>query len=189
MPEDSLYYYSTNKHIDSCLIVRVEYKCIGKNAYGTENEVNTSSLIFLVGDSIRNNFMEEIRKKPLGLLGGSKVVDRELYLYDIDGEGSFSILPTTTKPYSLIVKTSISCIDKGAKLYITFEDKSQVSLANWNDFNCKGTAYFSLTSEIIEQLRTKKIINISFYDEKQILTSVPQNESEYLMQYVNLITK
>src|SRR4029078_3364695 len=36
---DSLYYYETNKLIDSCIMVEVEYKCIGQNAYGTEQEV------------------------------------------------------------------------------------------------------------------------------------------------------
>jgi hypothetical protein len=188
-PEDSLYYYSTNKRIDSCLLINIEYKCIGKNAYGTEGEVISNSMIFLVGDSIRNNFIEEIRKKPLAFADKGKIVDRKLNLYDIDGEGNFSILPTISKPFALIVKTSISCVDKGAKLHIMFDNKSEITLTNWNEFNCNGTAYFNLTSNIIEQLRTKKVRNISFYDDKQIFASVPQNDSEYLMQYVNLISK
>lgn len=188
-PRDSFYYYSTNKRIDSCLLISVEYNCIGKNAYGTEGEVNSTSLIFLVGNQIKEDFLDDIRKKPLTTENGGKTVSRELTLFDIEGEGNFTILPTLSKPYSLIVKSSISCIDKDATLSITFEDQSELRLKNWNDFNCNGTAYFSLTAESIEKLKSLKPEIISFHSDKLQYAQIRPNDSDYFKQYVSLLPK
>jgi len=186
-PRDSFYYYSTGKRIDSCLMIGIEYDCIGKNAYGTEGQVNASSLIFLVGEKIKDDFLEIIKRKPLSTVNDGKSVDRSLKLYDIDGEGKFTILPTLNTPYSLIIKSSISCINKDAILTLMFEDKSELRLRNWNDFNCNGTAYFNLSAETIENLKTKKIQHISFYSDKQQFARVLPNESDYFIQYISLL--
>lgn len=186
VPIDSLFYYDSNKLVDSCLAINIIYKCIGKNAYGTENEVNTENIIFVVGDSIRNNLLSEIRKAPLKL-SENGVVNRDLALYDVDGEGNFHILPISKKPFSLIVTSTISCIDKYSRLYLTFEDNTEIILSNWNDFNCKGTAYFNLSTATIEKMKTLKIKSISFFADKQQYSRVPKNESDYFMQYANLL--
>lgn len=188
-PKDSFYYYSTNKHIDSCLMISVDYECIGKNAYGTEGLVNTSSLIFLIGNKIQENFINIIKRTPLSTSDNGRIVDRGLTLYDVDGEGKFSILPTLNHPYSLILNSSISCIDKGAILSIIFNDKSEIRLSNWNDFNCKGIAYFNLSSSDIEKLKSEKVHDVSFYVEsgKSQFSQVSDNESDYFIQYTALL--
>ncbi len=188
-PRDSFYYYVTNKHVDSCLVVNIEYKCIGKNAYGVENEVVSSPILFLVGDSLHENFVDEIRLAPLKLSDDGRTVTRSLSLYDINKEGDFTILPIVTKPNSLILTSSNSCIDKGAYLQIIFEDISDITLKNYNDFNCKGTAYFNLSSKTMEQLQTKKVSHIVFNADKLQMAKVKPNDSEYFMQYVKLISK
>lgn len=184
---DSFYYFSTNKLIDSFLIVKTEYKCVGKNAYGTESEINSTNIIFLIGGQIRNDFLNIVRHKPLGKSIDGKIVDRELILDDIEGDGNFKILPMLTKPYSFIIKSSIYCIENGAILTIMFDDKSEIKLKNWNEFNCNGTAYFNLSSDDILNLKNKKVSHISFYSDKLQFAILSENESDYFMQYVLLI--
>lgn len=187
-PRDSFYYYVSNKHIDSCLMVNVEYECIGKNAYGTEGQVINSNIIFLVGNEIKNDFVETIRREPLKKLENGRTVDRLLTIYD-DKEGKFSIQPSLSTPLSLIISSSISCIDKGALLTIIFEDKTEIRLRNWNDFNCKGIAYFNISDTDVESLKVKKVEYVSFYNDKQQFGRVSSNESDYFMQVVSLINK
>lgn len=184
-PRDSFYYYFSNKPIDSCIMIKIDYDCIGKNAYGTESKVSSSNLIFLIGDKIQDDFLEIVRLKPLFIDDG--FLSRDLTLYDIDGDGNFTIMPTLKKPNSLIIKSSISCIDKGATLAIIFEDKSELRLRNWKDFNCDGTAYFNLSAESLGNLKTKKVKHISFNSDKQQFARLLPNESDYFMQYVTLL--
>lgn len=189
-PRDSFYYFGSNKHVDNCKEVNIEYKALGKNAYGTEGEANSSSVLFLVDDSIRNNFGDEIRLPPLAIVGSNdQVLNRELTLYDIDGDGNFRILPTVGKLRILIVTSSQSCIDKGARLYINFADSTEISLRSWNDFNCKGTAYFYLTPQLLEKFANKELDHISFFADKQQYGRVDKNESDYFMQYAGLLSK
>lgn len=187
-PKDSLFYFKTNQKVDSCKLITANYECIGKNAYGTEGLVKSTSYIFLIGDSIHENFLDALKKTPLYIEDG-KIVSRTLYLYDVDGEGKFTILPTISMPNSLIVTSSISCIDKGALLTITFDDNTKISLSNWKRFNCEGTAYFNLGKSDKDALKSKKLHSISFYvdNQKSQYATLPDNESDYLMQYVNLI--
>lgn len=188
-PRRNYYYYATNKHVDSCLMADIEYKCIGKNSYGTENEVTSSSLIFLIDDSIHRKFLDEIRLQPLELANEGRTVDRHLSLQGLDGEGSFTVLPLIGRQFSIIVQTTISCVEKGATLNIEFEDKSEIELKNWNDFNCKGTAYFNLTQRMVNELKSKKITHVSFYSDKLQFAPVQANESDYFKQCVNLLSK
>lgn len=190
-PKDSFFYYSNNKRIDSCLMVSIDYECIGKNGYGVEGLSNSSSLIFLVGNKIQDNFTDIIRRRPLGISDDGKIADKSFTAYDVEGDGNFTILPTLYKPYCFIVNSTISCIDKGATLSIMFADKSEIKLPNWNSFNCKGVAYFNLSTSDIEQLKTKKVSHLSFYVEsgKSQFARVVDNESDYFMQYISLLPK
>lgn len=52
-----------------------------------------------------------------------KVIARYLSLVDNDEDGSFTVLPIMGTQLSLIVKSTVSCIDKGASMDIEFEDQ------------------------------------------------------------------
>ena len=39
------------------------------------------------------------------------------------------------------------CVDEGSTLDLIFENGEKTKLVNWNDFDCKGTNYFSLTNK------------------------------------------
>lgn len=52
-----------------------------------------------------------------------------------------------------------SCVEKN-EMIVLFEDDSKMKLLSWNDFNCKGDAWFRITKSNIEELSTKKIKKI-----------------------------
>lgn len=52
-----------------------------------------------------------------------------------------------------------SCVEKN-ELIIMFEDSSKISLTSWNKFNCKGDAWFNISSDDIEKLSTLKMKKI-----------------------------
>jgi hypothetical protein len=187
--QDSMYYFDNGKHIDSCLLVTTDYTFVSKNYYGTDVQNTNQSNIFFIGSNIKKDFLEIVRKDSLRTILNGSAVDRNLKLSDIDGDGTFSILPALKHPINLLIESSISCIDKNAILTIFFEDSSEIKMNSWNDFNCSGNAYFHLTSSHIEKLKTKKIKNISFYSDKMQFASIKKNDSDYFIQVMALLPK
>lgn len=61
----------------------------------------------------------------------------------------------------LKVKTvNIGSCDEKDELIILFEDDSKIKLISWNEFNCKGDAWFNLSKsdkESLSKLKIKKI--------------------------------
>lgn len=187
--KDSLYYYISNKHVDSCIAFTVDYQCIGKNGFGVENEVKSSNIIFVVGDSVHSNFNEEVRLPQIQIDFTSGGLNRQLFLRDDNTNDYMVIEPSAVRNFFLILNTSESCVNRGALLTIVFADGTKTNFRNWNDFNCKGVSYYSLGSADLELFKTKKVAYVSFHDDDDILARVPPNQSDYFMQYANLISR
>jgi hypothetical protein len=185
---DSAYYYDGTK-VDSLLIVITDYKCIGKNAYGVEGDVNSPGIYYLIGGR-PVDISSRLRKSPLAIVdagGGTRVVSRTLDIYDDDG--SFKIQPSNSSgQINIILTSSQSCVED-ASLYITFEGEKKLRLESWNDFNCKGNNYFRLKESDISILAKKPIFYISFIEGESVSGIVPQNERDYFMQYFSLLAK
>ncbi len=49
-----------------------------------------------------------------------------------------------------------SCVEKN-EMIILFDDDTKLTLTSWNDFNCKGDAWFTISKKDVEQLSSKKI--------------------------------
>jgi len=52
-----------------------------------------------------------------------------------------------------------SCNEKN-QMIILFENGDKITLVSWNDFNCKGTSYFSLNKATTDKLKEHKIAKI-----------------------------
>lgn len=178
--EDSLYSFETNKKIDSVLTVITTYKYIGQNAYGTEMSGEQLISFYLVNGIIKD-ISESIKLEDLKF--EDKLINRNLSL---SYNNSFiDIIPTKDK--SLIVKSSISCVDEGTWLLIKLINGDEIKLVSWNDFNCDGTSYFKwFSKQQIEKLKSNKIESISVVDDKSVAVLVPNNKSDYFIQLLNL---
>lgn len=178
--EDSLYYFDNNKKIKNVLSVFAEYKYIGKNGYGNELEGDALKT-FYVKDNRVTNLEDEIRLEKLRF---DEYINRSLYGYYKNDYIEF----TPTKDKSIILKTSLSCVDEDARLTITLENDEEIELNNWKDFNCEGLAYFrwfnSAAIEKIKKSRVKFLILAS--DGDIVLVRVSKNNSDYLQQLIAL---
>ncbi len=178
--EDSLYSFETNKKIDNVITVLTTYKYIGQNAYGTE--ISGEQLIsFSLVNGLIKDISESIKLEDLKF--EEKLINRDLSL---SYNNSFiEIIPTKDK--SLIVKSSVSCVDEGTWLLIKLLNGDEIKLVSWNDFNCDGTSYFRwFSKQQIEKLKTNKIESISVVDDKSVAVIVPKNKSDYFVQLLNL---
>ena len=178
--EDSLYSFETNKKIDSVITVLTTYKYIGQNAYGTEMSSEQLISFYLVNGLI-SDISESVKLEDLKF--EEKSINRTLSL---SYNTSFiEIIPTKDK--SLIVKSSVSCVDEGTWLLIKLLNGDEIKLVSWNDFNCDGTSYFRwFTKQQIEKLKANKIESISVVDDKSVAVIVPKNKSDYFIQLLNL---
>lgn len=182
IPQDSLYYTSGEK-IDSLVTVIANYKCIGKNGYGVEDEVESTSLIYLVNNKVVN--LEGKIKMDTLSLQGDGVVSRNLTVYTDDGK--ITIQPVKIRgDVHLIAVTDESCVED-ARLKITFTDNEEMSMTSWNKFNCDNNSYFKITPAQLKSLESKPISFISFAEDDFLFCSVPENEKDYFIQFVKLV--
>ena len=176
-------YYASGNMIDSLYLVVAEYKCIGKNRYGVEGDVESHSLIYVINDEVKD-LQGKLRKEPLELISDGKSVNRQLYLYS-DG-GSISIQPTKLRgEIHLIIISDESCVDD-ARLTIYFEDGEKFIVNSWNDFNCKSTSYFRLKNPEIEMLRNKPIASVVYSEDETLVCMVVENDRDYFVQAIGL---
>ncbi len=180
--QDSVY-YTSGKPIDSLVAVIAKYKCIGKNAYGVENEVESTSLTYLINKKVAN-LEGKIKKSPLSL-AKKGIVSRNLLLYTDDGT-TMTIQPVILNDgIHLIVTTDQSCVED-SKLNITLANDEEISIKSWNKFNCNSTSYFRISPSSSEKLMTNPIKYISFSDDNLVFCSIPENEKDYFVQFVSL---
>ncbi len=178
--EDSLYNFDNGKKIDSVITVITTYKYIGQNAYGTELS-GEQLLSFTLVNGIVKDISEDIKLEDLKF--DEKYINRTLSLsYN---NKFIELIPLKDK--SLIVKSSVSCVDEGSWLLIELSNGEEIKLISWNDFNCDGTSYFRWFSKTqIEKLKSNKIKSVSLVDDKSVSVLVPKNKSDYFQQLLNL---
>ena len=178
--EDSLYNFDNGEKIDSVITVITTYKYIGQNAYGTELS-GEQLLSFTLVNGIVKDISEDIKLEDLKF--NEKYINRYLSL-NYNNE-FIELIPLKDK--SLIVKSSVSCVDEGSLLIINLSNGEEIKLKSWNDFNCDGTSYFRWFSKTqIEKLKNNKIESVYLIDDKYVALSVPKNKSDYFQQLLNL---
>lgn len=178
--EDSIYSFETNKKIDSVLTIITTYKYIGQNAYGTELSGEQLISFTLVNGKV-SDISEDIKLEDLRFDG--EYINRSLSISYNDKFIEFIPL----KDKNIIVKSSVSCVDKGSWLLIELLNGDKIKLISWNDFNCNGTSYFRWFSKAqIEKINKSKIKSISLVDDESVSFIVPKNKSDYLQQLLKL---
>jgi hypothetical protein len=178
---DSLYSYETNKKIDSVLTVITTYEYIGQNAYGTE--LGGEQLIsFTLVDGIIKDISEDIKLEDLKF--NDKYINRTLSVYN----GSDFIKVTPTNKKSIIVESSLNCVDEGAIFMVTLLNDKEIEIKSWNDFNCDGLSYFDFYNKTKQDmLKGIGIKYLYIYSRgKSVMVKVPKNKSDYFQQLINL---
>lgn len=178
---DSLINFETGKKIDSVLSAVVNYSYIGKNAYGTEMGGEQLIYLYLVSGQIKD-LSNEIKLQDLKF--NDKYINRTLFCSKEDE--FIELIPTKDK--SIIINSSLGCVDIGANLILTLQDGSEVKILSWNDFNCEGKSYFNPFSQNqVQKLKSSPIKYIHIYSRsKSQLLEVPKNQSDYLQQFFGL---
>jgi hypothetical protein len=180
--KDSLIDVSSNKLISNVLSVIAKYFYTAKNGYGNELEGN-SYVSFYFKDSKIEEIEDKIKLDSLQF--NDKIINRTLSLYTPNEDASIEIIPSRDK--SLIVITSLNCVDENAWLVIKLENDTEIRLTSWNDFNCEGRAYFNkLSASQQKQLASSPVKFISFVDKKSVSCIVPPNEKDYFIQLISL---
>lgn len=181
--EDSLFDYDTNEKIENTLHLIASYDYIAKNGYG--NELEGEALIdFHLKDYQVVDLKDEIKLEDLKYEDG--YLNRSLFVASQLDDSYMTIHPR--KDNSLIVVSSISCVDKNVQLTIVLENDDKIRLYSWNDFNCDGTSYFRpFNSEQINKLQNNNIKTILLIDKRNSASGmVAKNETDYFKQFINL---
>jgi len=179
--QDSMYYFDNNKKIENLLFVISDYKYVAKNSYGNELEGSQSNS-FYVKD---NNIIELEDKIKLEDLRFSDVINRTLSGFRNNDE-FIELIPLKDK--SIIVKSSLNCVDEGTNFMFILENEKEINLYSWNDFNCEGNSYFEWFNK--EQIESLKLSRIKYMyinsDGESVMVNVPKNQSDYMQQLLNL---
>jgi hypothetical protein len=100
-----------------------------------------------------NDQKNEIKLENLSF--NEKYINRTLAGY---GKNSEFIEFTPTKDKSIIVESSLNCVDERSSFQVTLENDEKIELKSWNDFNCDGTSYFKwFNKSQIDKLKTSRI--------------------------------
>ena len=171
-----------NKKMKNITQVFSKIKYVAKNAYGNELEEESIQTFYLEGDKVVN-IAGEIKLPKLQFDAG--FINRSL-----NGEYGASefIEFTPMKDKSIMIKSSLSCVEKGALIQINLENGVVVELNSWNDFNCDGNSYYHwFNDEQIAQLKSSKIKFLFFYsDSESVMVDVAKNQRDYFMQLFTL---
>lgn len=99
--------------------------------------------------------------------------------FNIDGKTDNSI-----KVGGISVKViGLECVEKTELLFL-FEDDSKLSVTSWNKFNCKGNAWYKLTSVQLKSMSTKKIKKVRVqngHNFKSYTHELSNEQSSYLI--------
>jgi hypothetical protein len=76
------------------------------------------------------------------------------------------------------------------KLIFLFEDGSKITMDSWNKFNCKGTAYFSLSKQHLEELKTKVISKVRITNGRSFKSYTAEvTQKSYFIKFYNQLNK
>jgi len=180
--EDSLYYFENNKKIENVILVIAKYDYIAKNSYGNELEGEALNSFYIKDEKIIDL---ENKIKLEKLFFDAKYINRTLASYSNKSE---FIEFTPTKDKSIIVKSSLGCVDEGSNFQITLENDEEIELKSWNDFNCDGTSYFRwFNNTQVEKLKTSRIKYLYIYSKgESVMVTIPKNKSDYFQQLIGL---
>ena len=171
-----------NKKMKNITQVFSKINYVAKNAYGNELEEESIHTFYLEGDKVVN-IAGELKLPKLQFDAGC--INRSL-----NGEYGASefIEFTPMKDKSIMIKSSLSCVEKGALIQINLENGVVVELNSWNDFNCDGNSYYHwFNDEQIAQLKSSKIKFLFFYsDGESVMVDVAKNQRDYFMQLFTL---
>jgi len=181
--QDSLIDFETNKTMDTTYYVIAKYYYNAKNAYGNELEGDVLTSIYIDAKGNTVDIEDKIKLDNLKFEGSS--INRNLNLWDISDGSSISVIPTKNK--QIIVSTSINCVREGAWLIIRLENKEEITLVSWNDFNCDGNSYFKwFNAKQINKLKESNVASVSLIDKESVACVVPKNKSDYFIQLLSL---
>jgi hypothetical protein len=180
--EDSLVDVNGNKKMKDITSVNAKIKYIAKNAYGNELEGESVQLFYLKRDKVID-ISNNIQLPALQYVDGT--ANRPL-MADEEETGIIELTPVKDK--GIIVKSTIGCVDTGAKLELTLVNGEKIEYRSWNDFNCDGLSYFYwFNNNSIEKLKTNKVKSLFFYsDGESIMAEIPQNQRDYFIQLFQL---
>lgn len=179
--QDSLFSFETGERIDSVLNIINTYEYIGKNAYGTEMGGDQMISFTLVAGKVKD-ISEDIQLDELKF--NDETINRSLSIYDKNEFIRFT--PTLNK--SIILQSSLSCVDENSTFMVTLENDEDINLKSWNDFNCDGVSYFKwYSANQIEKLKEHKIKYLYINSRNNsVMIRVPKNESDYLQKLIDL---
>ncbi|MBM3456158.1 MAG: hypothetical protein FJX80_13625 [Bacteroidetes bacterium] len=179
--EDSLYYFENNKKIENVIRIISKYSYIGKNSYGNELEGEALNSFYIKDENV-TDLENEIKLEILSF--DDKYINRTL-----DGYMNSEFIEfTPTKDKSIIVKSSLSCVDEGSTFKIILENDEEIELKSWNDFNCDGTSYFRwFNKSQINKLKTSRIKYLFIYSRgNSVIVNIPKNKCDYFQQLIDL---
>ncbi len=180
--QDSLIYFDNNKKIKNVLLITAKYVYLAKNDYGNEFEGEVTNSFYMKDNKV-TDLSDDIKLNNLAF--DDKYINRTLNGY---GKNADYIEFTPIKDESIILQSSLSCVDEGSSFQITLENNEEIELKSWNAFNCDGTSYFEwFNGSQINKLKTSRIKYLCLNSRgKSIMVSVPKNESDYFQQLFNL---
>jgi hypothetical protein len=205
------YYYLSNKPVRNTYNAFFKYKYIAKNTYGTEIEGEQDGVISISNSKIEDDFYKSLRLDGLYIIKSDKYdgLNRNLYLTGKD-DGYIKITPLIeNQKVHLAVESSFACVNEGTPLKFAFDaskmeievtpegdsiavithpdDPDALEIKSWNDYNCDGKSYYTLTKKQLEYLKGKKVFYISMYYKKSIKCYLDMNEEDYFDQLASLV--
>ena len=182
MEDDSIFSFENNKKLENVLRVAADYKYIAKNGYGNELEGEDFNTFYIKNGKI-TNLESEIKLEALKFKDG--YINRSL-IGTARKSDFIEFTPLSDK--SIILKSSLTCVDEGTILIIKLENNDAIKLESWNNFNCEGKSYFDwFNKDQIDKLKKEKIKSLYIYsDGKSIGVNIPKNQSDYFQQLLNL---
>jgi len=79
----------------------------------------------------------------------------------------------------------LECLENTELLFL-FDDSSKLSIKSWNDFNCKGNAWYQLTSSQTKQLGSKTINKIRVQNGRNYKSYTHELEGEDKSYLINI---
>lgn len=93
----------------------------------------------------------------------------------------------------ILKNIGIGNCDEKDELIFLFDDETKITITSWNKFNCDGKAYFSLTDNEYDMLKSKKVTAIRFkngYSYESLTYTLKKEEQGFFVNvYSNNVIK
>jgi len=93
----------------------------------------------------------------------------------------------------ILKNIGIGNCDEKDELIFLFDDETKITITSWNKFNCDGKAYFSLTDNEYDMLKSKKVTAIRFkngYSYESLTYTLKKEEQGFFINvYSNNVIK